>query len=135
MSFGARPVGYSAPTAGASLPANLYVEDIKLGGTAFASFSLDSSGAYTSVGTTAPSGSWKTGSDASSNYEARMSISSGSFDSGTTGSWLSLGSTRTWSMTQSTSGSQFAQATLEIRNASTLTVLTTCNFQMYISRF
>lgn len=57
------------------------------------------------------------------NYEVRMTVNSGSFDSGTVGSWLSLGTTRTWSISQTDIGSKSANGTIEIRRIGTTTVL------------
>ena len=125
MSFGARPTGYSAPLGpAASLPANLYVEQNNPSGSATASFTMNSNGTYSSVGNlSSESGTWQTGSGTGASYDVRVTLIDGSFDSGTTGSWLSLSSSRTWSM--STTTIQFANSTIEVRDASTLVVLTT----------
>lgn len=133
MSFAARPTGYSAPAGpNASLPANLNVSDNVPSGTSTASFTLSSGGTYSSVGNAgAPSGTWQTGTGTGSSYDARMTVSGGGFTSGTTGSWVSLSSNRTWSL--STTSNAFASATLEIRDAATTTVLTSSSFYMDVS--
>lgn len=130
MSFGARPTGYSAPAGpNASLPAYLSVSDNVPSGTSTASFTLNSGGTYSSVGSLfAPSGTWQTGTGTGSSYDARMTVSSGSFTSGTTGSWISLSSNRTWSL--STTGAASVTGTLEIRDAATTAVLTSSSFYM-----
>lgn len=128
MSFGARSTGYSAPAGpNASLPATLTVQDETFQPTtATASFTLNSDGTYSSVGSLfAPSGTWQTGTGTGSSYEARLTVTSGSFSSGTTGSWLVLSTNRTWTNTRSGSpGSATGTGTLEIRDAVTLSVLT-----------
>lgn len=86
-------------------------DDVFYPASSTASYSLDSSGSpWMNYGTPA-------------NYECRATLTSGTFTSGTAGSWLALTSTRTWSVTQSGSvGTKGAIFTLEIRNASTLEV-------------
>lgn len=71
------------------------------------------------------SGDWITPVSAAGNsYEIRMTVNSGSTPSGAaTGSWLGLGTTRTWSLEQVGVGSTAANVTVEIRNAATAVVL------------
>ena len=117
----------------ASLPSSLSVEDLVLNpNTATASFTLNSGGIYTSSGNiTAPSGTWKTGTGVGSDYETRLTVTSGSFSGSGTGSWLSLGTTRTWYKTQSGVGTADAGGTVEIRNASTGTVYTSSVLSLF----
>ena len=51
-------------------------------------------------------------------YECRATLNSGTLSSGTTGSWLALTSTRTWTCANTAS----ANLTIEIRNGSGTTV-------------
>lgn len=51
-------------------------------------------------------------------YEARATLTSGTFTSGTAGSWLALSSTRSWNVTQGSAGTKTAVFTLEIRRVS-----------------
>jgi hypothetical protein len=64
--------------------------------------------------------SWLLGGGTSSNYEVRMTVVSGSLISGTTGSWLNCGTTRTWSLTNSAQNNSTSTCvmTVEIRLAS-----------------
>lgn len=78
------------------------------------------SGTYVDI-----SGEWETGGLPGSLYECRVTVTSGTLSSGTSGSWLSLGSTQTWTRTRSGIGSNAVTFTVEIRDANTLTVLDT----------
>ena len=53
-------------------------------------------------------------------YECRATLNSGTLLTGTTGSWLALTSTRTWTCANTAS----ANLTIEIRDASTTVVAT-----------
>jgi hypothetical protein len=55
---------------------------------------------------------------AGANYEVRATLNSGSLFAGTTGSWLGLGTTRTWTVQRTTPGTQDANLTIEIRPVS-----------------
>lgn len=114
----------------ASMPATMTVTDQRTTAST-ASLTLNSSGTCTSVGNQASvSFTWLTGAGTGANYEARATVISGS-PSGTTGSWLALSSSRTWSVTDSTgSGPITASLTIEIRDASTLTVYTTSTLSL-----
>lgn len=71
------------------------------------------------------SGDWIAPPSAAGNaYEIRMTVNSGTTPSGAaTGSWLGLGTTRTWVLSQSGVGSVTANVTVEIRLAATGVVL------------
>ena len=68
-----------------------------------ASYSLLNDGTYSITG--AGTGNWLTPALAAlaSLWEVKVDPTSGSFASGTTGSWLSLGTTRTWTINSVTS--------------------------------
>lgn len=61
------------------------------------------------------------------NYEARVTVTSGTLSSGTAGSWLALSANRDWARNRisDSPGTQTCVFTLEIRDASTLVVLAT----------
>jgi len=83
-------------------------------------------GSYASSGNTQGfSGNWISPVSAAGNaYEIRMTVNSGSTPTGSaTASWLALGTTRTWSLSQAVVGTTTANVTVEIRKASTGTVL------------
>lgn len=64
-------------------------------------------------------GDWITPKNAAgANYEVRATVNSGSLSTGTTGSWLSLGSSQSWSAVQSGAGVTGAELLIEIRRAS-----------------
>lgn len=65
-------------------------------------------------------GDWITPKNAAgANYEVRATITdAGSLSTGTTGSWLSLGSSQSWSAVQSGAGVTGAELLIEIRRAS-----------------
>lgn len=69
---------------------------------------------------------WKTGTGTVSDYELRVTLdgaSPDSFSSGTVGTWLSLGTTRTYTRTSASWIERTAIGLFEIRDASTLVVL------------
>lgn len=68
-------------------------------------------------------GQWCTPTSAASNYEVLATVVTGSLSSGTTGSWLALSSTQTWTRTASVGTSQLCSFTVQIRKIGTSTVL------------
>lgn len=60
------------------------------------------------------------------NYEVFATLNSGTLTAGTTGSWLGLETTRTWTRNRTSVGSTTAQIGLEIRRKGTTTVLASC---------
>lgn len=116
------------------------VEDVSVdatetGATATAAFRLTADGllqqslnggTYTGIGT------WLTPTVAAlaALYECRMTILSGAPTSGTTGSWLALTADRTWTLTKAVAGSSAIDMTLEIRLASTGSVMTSSTISM-----
>lgn len=86
-----------------------------------ASYELTNAGDVreTEGGATNDVGDWIAPKDSFANYEVRATLNTGSVDSGTTGSWLNLGTTRTWSVTDATAGAggtKDADLTIEIRH-------------------
>ncbi len=64
-------------------------------------------------------------------YEARVTVTSGSLSSGTTGAWQSLATTRTWTKTAVPGvGLQTCVFTLEIRRASDAQVMASASITM-----
>ena len=57
---------------------------------------------------------WSTPTTGSTTRFVRATLTSGSFNSGTTGSWLALTSNRTWNVAVVTSGSRQASASFQI---------------------
>ena len=95
-------------------------------GTAAAEVTFTNAGAYSGSGNIQSfSGNWITPTSAAgSAYDIRMTVNSGTTPSGSaTGLWLSLGTTRTWTITRVGAGTTASNVTVEIRNASTLAVL------------
>ena len=92
--------------------------------TATTGYRLNSSGIVESraVTTYATLETWLTAGTAS-NYEVRATVTSGTLSSGTTGSWLNLGTAREWTVARATVGTKQAIFTVEIRNATTLAVV------------
>jgi hypothetical protein len=82
-------------------------------------YRLGTSGGFTDIG------NWVVPNGAASQYEVRATLTSGTFTSGTAGSWLALTSTRTWTTQQVSLGSKTTSATIEIRNATTLAIVAT----------
>jgi hypothetical protein len=92
---------------------------------ATARYRLNSNGEVESLinGFTTTLEQWCTPTSAAGNYEARVTVNSGSLSSGTTGTWLALSTSRTWSVVQSSVGSSSCNFTVEIRRTGTTTVL------------
>lgn len=91
------------------------------------SYQLTSAGVANSITTSAGTGAienWvnPTGA-AGANYEARVTVNTGTLTSGTTGTWTALSSTQTWNVTRSTVGTKACNITVEIRLTSTGAVL------------
>lgn len=88
-------------------------------------------GAYASddTGTDSLRYNWLTGGTPS-NYEVQATLVSGTFTSGTTGSWLNLGTTRTWTRGATVGNFQTVTATFEIRDATSLVVLASANITL-----
>lgn len=85
-------------------------------------------------GTTAYANEWFPGGLAAS-YDCFATLNSGTLSGGTTGSWLNLGTTRSWtcSATKGTTGTstQSANLTVQIRDATSLTVLASATISLY----
>lgn len=103
------------------------VSDFQLDpGSAGAEVTFTNTGTYVGTGNIQGfSGNWITPTSAAgSAYDIRMTRNSGATPTGsTTGIWLSLGTTRTWTISQGGIGTTASNVTVEIRNASTLAVL------------
>lgn len=103
--------------------------------TATSSYSIANDGdidAVNGTNTIVDRGDWITPKINMANYEVRASIVSGSVTSGTTGSWLSLASTRTWTVERSGigAGTTTCVLTIEIRRASDGTVMDSATVTM-----
>lgn len=74
---------------------------------------------------------WMNGGTAA-NYDIRATIVSGTVTTGTTGSWLSLSGGQSWSKTRTSNlaGTDTVVLTIEIRDASTLSVLDSGTVQL-----
>lgn len=66
---------------------------------------------------------WVTPNGAAASYECYVTVTSGTLSSGTSGSWLSLGTTRDWTVAQSSIGTKTCTFTVDIRKIGTTTVL------------
>lgn len=114
-----------------SLSPTYNVNDVTVSPTnASASFSLENDGdiaritVSTGGGGTVDVGDWITPrSAAGADYECFVTVDSGALSSGTTGSWLALNTTRTWTLDQTSLGTSTCVFGLQIRRASTGSVL------------
>lgn len=91
---------------------------------ASATYTLTSTGLEQATGS--GSNTWLlTGS--ASDYDVRATLNSGALTSGTTGSWLNLGTTRAWNVTRTSNvpGTDSANLTIEIRLTASGTVVAT----------
>ena len=78
---------------------------------------------------------WCTPTNQSSNYEALVTITSGTLSGGSgAGTWLALSTTRNWFVTENQSGQQkLCQFTVQIRRIGTTTVLDTATIDLEAS--
>lgn len=68
---------------------------------------------------------WLTPAIGADQYEVFATLNTGTLTSGTTGSWLNLGTTRSWNVSRDTVGGRFANMTMDVRRVGTSTVLDT----------
>jgi hypothetical protein len=95
-------------------------------GSAAAEVTFANNGTYAGTGNIEGfSGNWISPTSAAGDaYDIRMTVNSGTTPSGsTTGIWLGLGTTRTWTISRSGLGTTASNVTVEIRRVSTLAVL------------
>ena len=126
--MGIQQASSGRPTA--SLPTSASALSSNPGGACSASMSLTNAGIFektTTPGGTATIATWQPkGSAFCGLFECRWTVLTGSLSSGTTGSWLNLGTTRTWTRSAGAGADQVTTGTLEIRNAATTRVVATC---------
>ena len=128
MSFGARTLGYASAGSGVALSNALY-ELLAIGPTAV---ELNSNGTLnaTTVNTTLDfQYNWLGGGGASA-YDVRVTILSGTYTAGTTGTWLNLATTRSWTRNATAGNASYVSGLFEIRNASTLVVLASATIDL-----
>lgn len=101
-----------------------------------ASYKIDADGYvyHSDNGTYTQQYAWKQ-SGSASDFDAYATVLSGSV-SGTTGSWVNLGTDREWSVVDASNDGidETAEMTVQIRNASTLAVLATAYINFAASR-
>jgi hypothetical protein len=73
---------------------------------------------------------WATPTSIASQYEVYATLNTGSLSGGTTGSWLSLGTTQDWWVERTSIGSKVANMTMEVRKIGTSTVLDTWTIEI-----
>lgn len=115
--------------------ADLSVSDVTFSPTnASATYQLTNAGVINRItvsGRTTSPGNWIfPTSAAGANYEARATVNSGSLTSGTTGSWIALSSSRSWTLDQTSVGAISCNLTIEIRHATSLAVLDTASITL-----
>lgn len=94
------------------LDGNTYDDTVPDPSDASCTFTLDNLGVASGPGVA--NYNWLSSGSASS-YEVQATINSGTLTSGTTGSWLSLSSSRTWNVQRSVVGSKSCSMTVQIR--------------------
>ena len=78
---------------------------------------------------------WLTGGGGASAYQVRSTVTSGTFSTDPSGgSWISCSSDRLWEIAASVGFVETVQATFEIRDASTLTVLASASIELVCDR-
>ena len=115
----------------------VYASRVGSSGTATTSFSLDSTGiSYRSAnGDVTFLPNWISPTSVASDYEVYATLSSGAaLSSGTTGSWLPLSASRTWSLNRSALGLSTSVIVIQIRKIGTTTILGTATITFEASR-
>lgn len=109
-----------------ALPASLFAQDVQAAPTsANATMTFNSDGTYT--GTNLVGGNWATPGSVGvgAGYDIRWVTGTGSLSTGTANTWQSLSSARTYGRSRPTAGINTATGTIQIRDAVSLSVLTT----------
>lgn len=75
-------------------------------------------------------GQWINPKVAINTYEARATLVSGALTTGTLNAWLSLGTTRNWTVVRNSIGAATAVFTIEIRKIGTTNVLATATITL-----
>jgi hypothetical protein len=103
--------------------------------TSVASITFNADGTYTRLN--GASGNWATPTTGGvgAGYDIRWTNVSGTLTSGTAGTWQNLSSARTYGRNRVGVGSATAVGTIEIRDASTLSVLTSCSTTLFAEVF
>jgi hypothetical protein len=104
-----------------------------LSSTASSTYQLTSAGVINSITNssgTASLGNWVVPGTSASNYEALVTVTSGTLTTGTAGTWQALSTTRSWSRNRTTTGITIAVITVDIRLVGTTTVLTTASITL-----
>lgn len=112
---------------------NETVADVEASGTATASITYESDGGLSSVGNDSAVGSatWLVNSVTGSDYEIRVLVTSGTFSTGiSTGSWATLNTDRTWTVSRASLGTKTCTATVEIGLVGTSTALDTATITL-----
>lgn len=91
---------------------------------ASATYSLTTAGLETATGV--GSNTWVSGI-ATSEFDVFAQLNSGAVSSGTTGAWINLGTTRSWTVSRAVVGISSADLTVSIRSATSGDVLATAN--------
>lgn len=128
--YGPLRAGSDDSGGGAFLQDVLYQDDVIDPANAAAEFSLSPTGLVS--GTGQPDYTWLL-AGAAADYEVKADILAGSLSSGTTGSWMSLASARSWSVTRTVVGSNTCQMTVSIRRVSSGVVQTSATKRLTAS--
>jgi len=115
---------------------NQFISAFTFGGPASAEYRLNSNGLVQDILNGGPPGTleqWCTPTSAASDYEARVTITSGTLDSGSAvNTYLPLSTTRTWGVgPTSVPGISQCVFTVEIRRIGTGTVLSSASIDLY----
>jgi hypothetical protein len=124
--------GGSGSSPSIALDADTFIEDVQPApGSAQAQFSMTNAGAtlQTYIFGSITGNPWCVPGTSSADYEVYATLLGGALTSGTTGSWLSMGTTRTWDVSLTYLGSdvdvRIAVINLEIRAIGTTEILAT----------
>lgn len=113
--------------------ASYTVSDVEATGVAIASIILNTDGTISITGNSSSptSGTWAVGNVTGSDWEARLTVNSGTSPSGAaTNTWLALSTGRAWSLTRAIAGIVTGNYTIEVRDAATSTLQDSCTVSM-----
>ena len=107
----------AAPTPIVDVQAGSYSETVTDTNDVSMTVSFSNTGLVSVVGGSGPTYAWLTDGTAS-DYSIFVQVNSGAFTVGTTGSWVNLGATSSWNLSQTVVGTSSVTATVSIRRDS-----------------
>jgi len=107
---------YGGSSLAASVPAGSYTHNVA-GVPTDCNFVFIDTGSWSVNDNLSQTGVWKTGTGTGADYQVRWTTTSGSLDTGGSGTWNTLNANRTYGVTMNSPGTKTCTGTVEIRQA------------------